>query len=158
MAAVVVLALGVGLVIGGVITDRLSRNNARSRTRVPAVLAALSGIVLLVAFALPPGPLALGLMFAGALFAAAPCGPAVALAIAVTHPGVRATVTATVSLFGNGLGNAVMPYVVGLGSDVVGLKLALTIAPLISLGGALCFVFASRSHAADAARQRAPAY
>jgi hypothetical protein len=106
---------------------------------------------------LPPGPLALGLIIAGALFAAAPCGPAVALAIEVTHPGVRATVTATVSLFGNGLGNAVTPYLVGLGSDVVGLKLALTVAPAISLGGAVCFMLASRSYEADAARQNAHA-
>ncbi len=154
MAAVAVLALGVGMVVGGVVTDRLSRKNPRNRIRVPAAFAVVSGIVLMVGFALPPGPLALGMIVAGALFAAAPCGPAVALAIEVTHPSVRATVTATVSLFGNGLGNAVTPYLVGLGSDVVGLQLALTVAPVISLGGALCFMLAGRSYEADAARQR----
>ena len=59
------------------------------------------------------------------------------------------------SLSGNGPGNAIAPCLVGLGSDVVGLKLALTVAAAISLGGAMCFVLASRSHAVDVARQRA---
>jgi MFS family permease len=155
VAAAAVLALGIGLIFGGAVTDWLSRKNPRNRTRIPAAFAALSGIVLMVAYALPPGPLALGLIFAGALFAVAPCGPAMALAVEVTHPAVRATVGATISLFGNGLGNGVAPFLVGLGSDAVGLKLALTLAPTISLCGALCILLASRTYEADAARQRA---
>ncbi len=103
-----VLALGIGPVSGGAVTDRLSRRNPRDRTWFPAALAAVSGIALAAAFALPPVPMALGLIFAGALFAAAPCGPAVAMPLEVT-PGIRATVTAAVSLVGNGLGNAATP-------------------------------------------------
>jgi MFS family permease len=150
MAAAAVLALGLGLIFGGAVTDRLSRNNPHNRTRVPAAFAAISGVVLMVAYALPAGPLASGLIFAGALFAVAPCGPAMALVVEVIHPAVRATAGATISLFGNGLGNGVAPFLVGLASDAVGLKLALTLAPTLSLCGALCILLASRTHDADA--------
>ena len=157
MAAVAVLALGIGLVFGGIISDRLASRSPRFRALAPAAFATICGILLMVGYALPPGPLALGVIVAGALFAVAPCGPAVAMALEVTHPSVRATVTATMSLFGNGLGNAVAPFIVGLASDVMSLKTALTLAPAISLVGALCFLLASRSHQADIAAQNAAA-
>ena len=51
----------------------------------------------------------------------------------VTHPGLRATAIATVALFNNLLGLAPGPYVVGVLSDSIGLKSALTIVPVAGL-------------------------
>jgi MFS family permease len=155
MAGVAVLASGVGMVFGGGLADRLSLKHPRRRALVPAAYSVLSALVLIVAFALPPGPMGLGLIFVGALFAAAHGGCSAAIVCDVTHPGVRTTVTATIALANNLIGLAPGPFIVGMLSDLFGLKLALTLAPVLALAAAVFFVLASRSYEADTARNQA---
>ncbi|MGJ7512200.1 MFS transporter [Variovorax sp. GT1P44] len=152
MAAVVVLAAGIGVLFGGGIADRLSKGRPRYRAIVPAAYTLICGVMLAAGFALPPGPLALGLILAGAVFAVAHGGCAVAIVMDVTHPAVRATVTATAVLGASLLGLAPGPFVVGLISDMSDLKTALTVAPLVSLVAAGLFLLASRTYERDAAR------
>lgn len=154
MAGVAVLASGIGMIFGGGLADRLSARDPRRRALVPAAFSVLSAVVLIAAFALPPGPLALGLIFLGALFAAAHGGCSGAIVCDVTHPGVRATVTATITLANNLLGLAPGPIIVGVLSDAFGLKSALTVAPALAMAAAIFFVLASRSYESDAARIR----
>ena len=151
MAAVAVLAGGVGLLMGGGIADRLSRAHPRYRAVVPASYALLSGVALAVGFALPPCSLALALIVLGAVFAAAHGGCAIALVMDVTHPAVRTTVTATAVLGVSLLGLAPGPFVVGVVSDVTDLKTALMLAPLVSLLAAGLFLLASRCYERDVA-------
>ncbi|MGJ7506452.1 MFS transporter [Variovorax sp. GT1P44] len=157
MAGVAVLASGVGMIFGGGLADRLSARHPERRALVPAIYSTLTAMILIAAFALPPGPVGLGLIFLGALFAAAQGGCSAAIACDVTHPGVRATVAATLTLANNLIGLAPGPLIVGVLSDVVGLQRALTLTPLLALAAAVCFVLVSRSYAADVARQRARA-
>jgi MFS family permease len=151
MAAVVVLALGIGMLFGGGLADRFSRARPRYRALVPAAYALISGVVLAAAFALPPGPLGLGLLIGGALFAAAHGGCAVAMLIDVTNPAVHATVTATAVLGASLLGTAPGPYLVGLLSDATDMRTALVVAPLISVAAATMFFRASRYYESDIA-------
>jgi predicted MFS family arabinose efflux permease len=151
MAAVVVLALGIGMLFGGGLADRLSRARPRYRALVPATYALISGAMLAAAFALPPGPLGLALLIVGALFAAAHGGCAVAMLIDVTNPAVHATVTATAVLGASLLGTAPGPYLVGLLSDATDMRTALIVAPLISVASAAMFFRASRYYESDIA-------
>ncbi|SOE62357.1 Predicted arabinose efflux permease, MFS family [Burkholderia sp. D7] len=153
MAAVVVLSVGVGMLFGGGAADRLSRNRPRYRALVPAAYALLSGVILVAAFALQPGLAGLALFIGGALFAAAHGGCAVAMLIDVTRPAVHTTVTATAVLGASLLGLAPGPYLVGVISDIATLKIALTVAPLISIVAALMFVLASRYYEGDIAKR-----
>jgi predicted MFS family arabinose efflux permease len=155
MAGVTVLVSGVGILFGGGLADRLSAKRPRRRALVPAAYSVLSALALIIAFALPPGPVGLGLIFIGALFAAAHGGCSAAIVCDVTHPGVRATVTATIALANNLIGLAPGPFIVGMLSDLFGLKLALTLAPVLALAAAVFFVLASRSYETDAARNQA---
>lgn len=155
MAGVAVMASGVGLIFGGGLADRLSVKHPRRRALLPAAYSVLSALVLIVAFAAPPGPVGLGLILIGALFAAAHGGCSGAIVCDVTHPGVRATVTATITLANNLIGLAPGPFIVGMLSDFFGLKLALTLAPVLALAAAVLFLLASRSYEADAARNQA---
>jgi MFS family permease len=155
MAGVAVLVSGVGILFGGGLADRLSAKRPRRRALVPAAYSVLSALALIIAFALPPGPVGLGLIFIGALFAAAHGGCSAAIVCDVTHPGVRATVTATIALANNLIGLAPGPFIVGILSDSLGLKLALTLAPVLALAAAVFFVLASRSYEADTARNQA---
>jgi MFS family permease len=155
MAGVAVLVSGVGMIFGGGLADRLSAKHPRRRALVPAVYSVLTALVLIVGFALPPGPVELGLILIGAFFAGAHGGCSGAIVCDVTHRGVRATVTATLTLANNLIGLAPGPFIVGLLSDFLGLKLALTLAPVLALVAAVFFVLASRSYEADAERNRA---
>ncbi|MFM0176253.1 MFS transporter [Paraburkholderia sediminicola] len=154
MAGLAVLASGIGMIFGGGMADRLSARHPRRRAIVPAVYSVLSAVVLIVAFSLPPGPVGLALLLVGALFAAAHGGCSAAIVCDVTHPGVRATVTAMISLSNNLIGLAPGPIIVGMLSDFFGLKLALTLAPGLALAAAVFFVAASRNYATDAARNQ----
>jgi len=153
--AALVLLSGVGMVMGGAFADRLSRKNMRYRALSPAAYTALTGGSLIAAFALPPSPLTVVLIFVGAFFAAAHSGPAAAIAVGSTNPAVRSTVTATFVTFGNLLGQSLGPFLVGVMSDNFGLKVALTIIPVVTFGSALFFILASRSVEADLAKYKA---
>jgi MFS family permease len=157
MAALVVLSLGIGMLFGGGLADRLSRGGLRYRAVVPAAYAMLSCVLLIAAFALPPGSLALALLIGGAMFAAAHGGCAVAMLIDVTRPAVHATVTATAVLGASLLGLAPDPYLVGVLSDISSLRTALIVAPLISVVAAVMFLSASRYYENDVAQQRSGA-
>ncbi len=157
MAAVAVLAAGIGMLLGGGVADRLSKNKPRNRALVPGGYALVSGLVLILAFALPPSPLAMVLVFAGALFAAAHGGSAVALIMDVTHPAVRATVTATAVVGATLLGMAPGPYLVGLLSDYADMKTALMLAPLVSVVAAVLFALAARHYVSDMEKAQAHA-
>jgi hypothetical protein len=117
----------------------------------------LSCVLLIAAFALPPGSLALALLIGGAMFAAAHGGCAVAMLIDVTRPAVHATVTATAVLGASLLGLAPDPYLVGVLSDISSLRTALIVAPLISVVAAAMFLSASRYYENDVAQQRSGA-
>jgi MFS family permease len=152
MAAVAVLAAGVGVLFGGGVADRFSHGRPRWRALIPAAYALACGVLLALGFALPPSPAALGLILGGAVFAVAHGGCAVAIVMDVTHPAVRATVTATAVLGASLLGLAPGPLLVGWVSDLADLKTALTVAPVFSLAAAALFFLSSRTYERDAAR------
>jgi MFS family permease len=154
MTALTVLFGAIGMASGGSIADRVRRKKPRARIVIPAVYTAITGISLFAAFALPPSPLALVLIIVGALFSTAHVGPSVATVLDVTHPAVRATVTGTLVTIGNLLGQSMGPFLVGLMSDKIGLKAALTIIPAITIISTLCLILASRTYLADMAKYK----
>jgi MFS family permease len=148
-AAAVVAVLGVGMIIGGALADRMGRKNARNKLRMPALYALITFVLLTVAFLLPPGPAQLAVLYAGVFLAGGHSGASTAAIIDVVHPGLIATAAATVVLFNNLLGLAPGPWAVGRLSDAFGLQPALALAPVMSLASAACFVLAARSYARD---------
>jgi MFS family permease len=155
-AAVVVLVAGVGMIICGGIVDRLGVRDIRNRLRVPAWYAALTCLLLVMAFALPPGPVQYALILCGVFVSGGHLGAAGAVIADVTHPGLRATAIATIVLANNMLGLAPGPLVVGALSDVHGLKFAMGVAPLVCLLSATFFVLGSRHFARDSGRFEEP--
>jgi MFS family permease len=148
-AGVVVLVAGIGMIACGWMVDRLGQRDLRNKLRVPAAFALAACALLVLAFALPPGPLQYALILGGVFVAGGHSGAAGAVISDVTHPGLRATALATVVLGNNLLGFAPGPVVVGQLSDVFGLKAALTVAPLMCLIAAAFFLLAARYYRAD---------
>jgi len=154
-AGLLILMAGVGMIAGGVLADRAGRAQGRTKLHYAAAYTLLSFFVLATAFALPAGPLQMVLLFVGTLVAGGHAGVAVSAVVDVTHPGLRATAIATVALFNNLLGLAPGPYVVGVLSDSIGLKSALTIVPVAGLFASACFMLAAGSYERDVAARAA---
>jgi MFS family permease len=150
--ALIVLVSGVGMVIGGWIVDRASVATARNKLRVPALYAAVTFVLLTIAFVLPAGTAQRVLIFAGVLLAGGHAGAAGAVVTEVIHPGLRATALATLTLANSLLGLAPGPLLVGALSDVFGLPAAMAVAPLASLAAAACFGLGSRHYERDRGR------
>ena len=154
LAGVVVLVAGVGMILGGALSDRLSARRRRNKALAPAVYCLLSALLAVLGFGLPPGPLALALLLGGALFCSAHMGSAATIVTDVTHPGVRSTVMATMILCNNFLGYAPGPVIVGFLSDLFDLRVALTIVPAVSFLAAGFYFLAARSYEQDYERRR----
>ena len=116
-AAGFILLMGVGMIVCGVITDRLTRTHPIRKWTTSLVYASLSLALLPVGFAQDPGPLQLVLIAAGAFFAAGVSGPAGAMVANLTPASIRATAFGTLTLSNNLLGLAAGPVVVGLLAD-----------------------------------------
>jgi predicted MFS family arabinose efflux permease len=155
-AALVVLIGAAGSLVWGMVVDRVGTRRSRHRLHVMAALCMLTMLVLSPTFAATGGALPGGAQFMlialGGFLMTCTVGPVSAIVIEVTHPGLRATGAAVLSLFQNLLGLAAGPAIAGALSDAFGLDSALTLIPAFGALAALLFIVASRSYEADVQR------
>jgi MFS family permease len=134
-AAGFILLMGVGMIVCGVITDRLTRTHPIRKWTTSLVYASLSLALLPLGFAQDPGRLAAGVS-----------GPAGAMVANLTPASIRATAFGTLTLANNLLGLAAGPVVVGLLADRLGLVDAMTIMPLVSVLAIVALLIGRRAY------------
>ena len=132
-AAGFILLMGVGMIVCGVITDRLTKKIAIRKWTAALVFATIALVTLPLGFAQGPGTLQLVLIAVGAFFTAGTTGPAGAMVANLTPASIRATAFGTLTLANSLLGLAAGPLVVGALADKIGLVDAMKIAPLVSV-------------------------
>lgn len=151
-AGVFALISGMGMILCGIVADRLSRK-AAARKWIVAIVCALGSFVLLMAgFHLPAGPLQLVLIAAGTLVAGGSAGPAAAMVANLTPAAIAATAFATLTLANSLLGLAPGPAVTGMLADHLGLLGALRLIPLVALAGGVAFTIGKFSYEKDLRR------
>ncbi len=155
LAAIFVLTSGLGMVLCGILTDRISRRQAMRKWTMAVVYCTCAFVALGTAFHLQPGPLQLVLIGVGMFFAPGVCGPTGALVAELTPPSIHATAMALWALANNLLGLAAGPLVAGMIADRMGLHIALQLIPFAALGAALLFAFGKRHYRGDLARREA---
>jgi MFS family permease len=136
VAAVAILVMGLGMIICGMATDRLSRLVPIRKWTTAIGYSAASLVFLGIGFSMPPGGAQLLLLAVGVFFAAGTSGPAGAMVVNLTAEPIRATALGTLTLANNLLGLAAGPFVVGLLADRVGLVTAMRFVPLAALAAA----------------------
>ncbi len=132
-AAGFILLMGVGMIVCGVITDRLTKKVAIRKWTAALVFTTISLVALGLGFAQGAGPLQIALIAVGAFFTGGTTGPAGAMVANLTPASIRATAFGTLTLANNLLGLAAGPLVVGAIADKVGLVDAMKVAPLVSV-------------------------
>jgi MFS family permease len=155
VAAGFVLVTGLGMVVTGMVTDRVSRA-VPARKWLAAIAYCVSTLTLLgIAFQLPPGPLQLVLIGAGMFVSAGACGPAGAMVANLTPPSIHGSAFATLTLANNLLGLAPAAILMGVIADKVGLLGALQVVPFAPLIAAVAFAIGRVNYASDLVRLEA---
>jgi len=152
IAAIIVLCSGAGMILCGMLSDRLCRQSPERKVALAIAYCLGSCVLLSVAFALPAGPVQLVLICLGMLIAAGTTGPAGAMVANLTHYSVHGTAFATLTLANNMLGLAPGPFITGRLSDLIGLHAAFQAVPLVSIAAAAVFFFARFHYHKDIAR------
>ncbi|SDD11761.1 MFS transporter [Rhodococcus tukisamuensis] len=133
VASFFVLFIGVGMVLCGMITDRVSKFDGGRKWTSAIAYCLISMTSFGIAFGIDNGPVQLGLMAVGAFFSAGSSGPATAMVASLTHASVRATGLGTLTLANSLLGLALGPMIVGMLADRFGLASGLQLAALVYL-------------------------
>ena len=148
VASLVVLLVGSGMVVCGIITDRVSRGDAARKWTTAIVFCIISLVFLTAGFRMETGTLQLILIGIGAFFSAGSSGPTAAMVAHLTHSSVRASAMGTLTLANNLLGLALGPFVVGILADRLGLIHALQLAPLVYLAAIAALILGKRVYPA----------
>lgn len=143
-AAGFVLLVGVGMVVCGIATDRLSRSDFRRKWLTAVAYCLISLICLTTAFQWETGPIQIGLLAVGAFFSGGSTGSITAMVANLTHPSIRASALGTMTVANNLLGLALGPYLVGVLADHLGLLGALQLAPLAYIGAVIALAMGWR--------------
>ncbi|MWV14055.1 MFS transporter [Pseudomonas sp. R-28-1W-6] len=152
VAAIIVLCSGAGMILCGMLSDRLCRNRPDRKILLCIGYCLGSCLLLSLAFALPFGMPQLVMICLGMLIAAGTSGPAGAMVANLTHYSVHGTAFATLTLANNLLGLATGPLLTGKVSDMIGLDNAFQLVPLVSIAAAAVFFYAKRHYHNDMAR------
>jgi MFS family permease len=152
MAAIIVLCSGAGMILCGMLSDRLCRHSPERKVSLAIGFCLGSCLLLSAAFALQAGPVQLLLICLGMLIATGTTGPCGAMVANLTHYSVHGTAFATLTLANNMLGLAPGPFITGRVSDLIGLHAAFQLVPLVSLAAAAVFFYAKCHYHKDIAR------
>ena len=148
-AAAFLLLGGAGMILCGIVTDRISQTFA-IRKWMSAIAYSLSSFVLLaVGFHLHAGPVQLAVIGAGVFFVAGTSGPAGAMVARLTPEAIHASAFGTLTLVNNLLGLAPGPLVTGMIADRIGLLGALQAIPFAALAATLVFAIGKRHYSSD---------
>jgi MFS family permease len=148
-AAVFVMVTGLGMVVCGNLTDRISKN-AREKKWLTAIAFCVACFAFLaIGFQMPAGPLQLVLIGAGMFFSAGATGPSGAMVANLTPPSIHASAFATLTLANNLLGLAPAAILTGIVADKIGLLGALQLVPFAPLLAAIVFFIGKRTYARD---------
>ncbi|PKT68500.1 multidrug DMT transporter permease [Streptomyces populi] len=151
-AGVFILVIGVGMIGGGIVSDRISRAFPIRKWAVAIGCSLGSLALLMTAFRLPTGPLQLAVLAAGALLSAGTAGPATAMVANLTPAAISATAFATLTLANSLLGLAPGPALTGALADDMGLLGALRVIPLTALVATLAFLVGRHFYERDLLR------
>ncbi|MBO3275533.1 MFS transporter [Pseudomonas schmalbachii] len=152
VASIIVLCSGVGIILCGMLCDRLGRSRPDRKISLAIGYCLGSCLLLSLAFSLPPGTAQLVLICLGMMVAAGTNGPSSAMVANLTHYSVHGTAFATLTLANNLLGLATGPLITGKVSDLIGLDKAFQLVPLISILAAAVFFYARGHYHNDMAR------
>src|SRR3954447_16437747 len=144
--------MGVGMIVCGWITDRLSRQIAIRKWTSAIVYSLVSLVCLGVGFSLPAGGAQLLLLAVGIFSAAGTAGPAGAMVSNLTAESIRATALGTLTLANNLLGLAAGPLVVGILADRIGLEGAMKIMPIVAVGALIALLIGRKAYPASLVR------
>jgi MFS family permease len=154
VAAIAILFMGAGMIVCGVVTDRLSRTVAIRKWTTAIVYSLLSLVGLGLAFSMRPGGAQLLLLAVGIFFAAGISGPAGAMVANLTRESIRSTAFGTLTLANNLLGLAAGPLVVGILADRLGLVRAMELVPLVAVGALIALLIGRKAYPASLAKVR----
>ena len=148
MAAVFVLLIGAGMIVCGIITDRVARTNPTRKWSTAILFCVVSVTLLGLGFRLDVGTAQLLLIGVGAFFSAGSAGPIAATVANLTHSSVRASAFGSLTLANSLLGLAAGPFLVGVLADKIGLANALALAPLAYLPAIAALLLGKRAYPA----------
>lgn len=149
LAALFLLVAGAGMVLCGMLSDRLAKSGPTRMIPV-AITYCLSGSFLLfVAFSLPAGTAQLAMLAAAIFLAAGTTGPAGAIVANLSPLAIHGTAFATLTLANNMLGLAPGPILTGRLADEIGLLGALRLLPIAGLLAAAAFGLARHSYRSE---------
>ncbi|MFC7449088.1 MFS transporter [Rhodococcus daqingensis] len=148
IASVFVLLVGTGMIVCGIITDRVSRNDPAGKWSSAIAFCLISLLALGLGLRLDTGAPQLVLLGIGAFFAAGSSGPSAAMVASLTHPSVRSSALGTLTVANNVLGLALGPFVIGILADRLGLLEALQLSPLVYVLAIVALVAGKRLYPA----------
>ncbi|MFE9877805.1 MFS transporter [Streptomyces sp. NPDC005784] len=151
-AGIFILVIGIGMIGGGIVSDRLCRAFPIRKWAVAIACSLGSLVLLMTAFRLPTGPLQLAVLAAGAVLSAGTAGPATAMVANLTPASISATAFATLTLANSLLGLAPGPAVTGALADHMGLLGALRIIPLAAVAATVAFLIGRHFYERDLSR------
>lgn len=151
--ALVILVSACGVMIWGIVVDRLALHTPRNKLPLLSVLCVTTAVIFMVAFGGSyTGDAQFKLIVLGGFFMTSIMGVITGVAMDVIHPGMRSTGAAVLAVVLNLCGLAVGPFLAGVLSDQWGLQQALAVIPLASLLAAVLFIIAMRTYDADVAK------
>lgn len=151
VAALLLLACGAGMVMCGVVSDRLAQQRPERKITLAMAYSIGTAACLALAMALPPGPAQLVLIGLAMFLVAGTTGPAGAMVANLTPLAMHGSAFATLTLANNLIGLAPGPILTGRIADAAGLAGAFRLLPLPCIAAALVFAAMRRSYLADLA-------
>lgn len=149
LAAVLLLVCGAGMVLCGMLSDRMARNRPDRKIALAITYSLGTALCLAVAFQLPAGPAQLMVLGCAMFLVAGTTGPAGAMVANLTPLAIHGSAFATLTLANNVLGLAPGPIATGRIADSIGLLGAFQLLPIPCIAAALVFAAMRRSYLTD---------